>query len=110
MFKIKCLCLLSFLFLIFCISATGQEPLTQGQIHHVSKVKKNLAQYDTGTKLDVQLSDGSHHIGTLTETGPTGFVLIDSASSRSQSIDYLDVKRVKASGNRCSGTCCSRSD
>jgi hypothetical protein len=66
----------------------------------VNKVRKSLAHYDTGTKLDVQLSDGSHHIGTLTETGPVSFVLIDSVSSKSQTVDYLDVKRVKPSGKR----------
>jgi hypothetical protein len=86
--------------LILCVSAPGQEPMTQKQIRQVNKVRKMVAHYDTGAKLDVQLSDGSHHIGMLTETGPTAFVLIDSMSSKSQTVNYLDVKRVKPSGNR----------
>jgi hypothetical protein len=55
----------------------------------VNKVRKKLAHYVTGTKLDVQLSDGFHQIGS------TAFVLVDPASSKSGAIDYLDVKRVQ---------------
>jgi hypothetical protein len=50
---------------------------------------------DKGTKLDVRLSDGSHHIGTLSQTGSTSFVIVDPVSSKSESVDYLDVKRVQ---------------
>jgi hypothetical protein len=83
------------LFSVLCISATSQQPLTQEQIRLVNKVRKKLAHYDTGTKLDVQLSNGSHQIGTLSQTASTSFVLVDPASSKSESIDYLDVKRVQ---------------
>ena len=41
------------------------------------------------------MSDGSHHIGTLTETGSTAFVLVDTVSGKTEAIDYLDVKRVQ---------------
>jgi hypothetical protein len=99
MFKTKCLSPVWILFLIFCISAISQQPLTQGQIRHVNKVMKSLARFDAGTRLDVQLSDGFHHIGTLNESGPTTFVLVDSIANKSQTFDYLDVKRVKPSRN-----------
>lgn len=95
MFKTKSLSLLLILSLILCISATGQEPMTQQQIRQVNKVRKNLAHYDTGTKLDVRLSNGSHHIGTLSQTGSTSFVIVDPVSSKSEAIDYVDVKRVQ---------------
>jgi hypothetical protein len=81
--------------LIFCVWATGQQALTQQQIRQMNKVRKNLAHYGTGTKLDVQLGNGSHKIGTLNQIGSTSLVLIDPASSKSEAIDYLDVKRVK---------------
>lgn len=103
MFKLNRLGLLSVLFLILCISATGQEPMTQKQTRQLNKVRATLAHYDTGTKLDVRLNDGTHHIGKLTEAGSTSFVLIDSVSNTPQTVDYLDVKHVKASGNRQPG-------
>jgi hypothetical protein len=86
--------------LILCVSAMGQEPTTQKEIRQVDKVRKMLAQYDIGTKLDVRLSDGTQQTGTLTETEPAAFVLVDSVSSKSQTVAYLQVKRVKPSGNR----------
>jgi hypothetical protein len=95
MFKTKSLSLLLILSLILCVSATGQQPLTQEQVRHANKVRSKLAHYGTGTKVDVQLSNGSHHIGTLSETGSATFVLVDPASSKSEAIDYLDVKRVQ---------------
>jgi hypothetical protein len=64
MFNPKGLRRLLILSLILCVSAMGQEPMTQKQIRQVNKVRKMLAHYDTGAKLDVQLSDGSHYIGT----------------------------------------------
>jgi hypothetical protein len=94
MFKTKSLSLLLILSLILCASATGQQPLTQQQTHHVNKVIKSLAHYDTGTKLDVLLNNGSHQIGTLSQTGSTSFVLIDPVTHKPATIDYLDVKRV----------------
>lgn len=95
MFKTKGLCLPLILFLILCVSAMGQEPLTQEQTRHLNKVRKSLTHYDTGTKLDVKLIDGSHQIGVLSETGSTSFVLVDPVSSKSEDIHYLDVKRVQ---------------
>jgi hypothetical protein len=83
------------LFSILCVSATGQQPLTQEQIRHVSKLRKKLDHYGTGTKLDVQLSDGSHHIGTLSQSGATSFILVDPASTKSEAVEYLDVKRLQ---------------
>jgi hypothetical protein len=83
------------LFSVLCVSATGQQPLTPEKIRQVNKVKKKLAHYVTGTRLDVQLNNGSHQIGTLSQTGSTSFVLVDPASSKSEAIDYLDVKRVQ---------------
>lgn len=95
MFKAKTFSLLFLLSLILCISATGQQPLTQEQIRHENKVRRSLTHYDAGTKLDVQLSDGSHQIGLLNQTGTTSFVLFDPESSKSEVINYLDVKRVQ---------------
>ena len=95
MFKTKSISLLLILSLILCIPATGQEPMTQQQIRQVNKVRKNLAHYDTGTKLDVRLRNGSHHFGTLSQTGSTSFVIVDPVSSKSEAIDYVDVKRVQ---------------
>jgi hypothetical protein len=95
MFKIKSLSLLLILSLTLCLSAAGQEPMNQQQIRQVNKVRKNLAHYDTGTKLDVRLSNGSHHVGMLSQTGTTSFVILDPVSSKSEAIDYLDVKRLQ---------------
>jgi hypothetical protein len=95
MFKTKSFSLLLILSLTLCIPATGQEPMTQQQIRQVNKVIKNLAHYDMGTKLDVRLSDGSHHIGTLSQTGSTSFVLVDPVSGKPEVIDYLGVKRLQ---------------
>jgi hypothetical protein len=95
MFKTKSLSRVVILFLILCVSATGQQPLPQEQIRQVNKVRKKLAHYVTGTKLDVQLSNGSHHIGMLGETGSATFVLADPANGKFEAIDYLDVKRVQ---------------
>jgi hypothetical protein len=83
------------LFSVLSVSATGQQPLTQEQMRHVSKVRKKLDHYSIGTKLDVQLSDGSHHIGTLSKSDATSFVLVDYASTKSEAVDYLDVKRLR---------------
>jgi hypothetical protein len=96
MFKTQSLSHLLILSLILCISATGQEPMTPQQIRQVNKIRKNLAHYDTGTKLEVRLSNGSHHIGTLSQTGSTSsFVLVDPVSGKSEALDYVDVKRVR---------------
>jgi hypothetical protein len=95
MFKSRSLCLPLALLLILCVSAAAQQPLTQDQIRHVNKVRKKLAHFDIGTKLDVQLSDGTHQIGMLNQNGSTSFVLVDPTSSKSEAIDYLDVKRVQ---------------
>ncbi|MGA9061798.1 MAG: hypothetical protein WB341_09045 [Terracidiphilus sp.] len=78
-----------------CVSVTGQQLMTQQEIRHVNKVMKSLAHYDTGTKLDVLLNDGSHQIGTLSQTGSTSFVLTDPVAHKPATIDYLDVKRVR---------------
>jgi hypothetical protein len=83
------------LFSVLCCSATGQQPLTQEQVRQVNKVRKKLAHYDIGTKLDVQLSNSFHQIGTLSQTGSTSFILVDPASNKSEAIDYLDVKQVQ---------------
>jgi hypothetical protein len=61
----------------------------------VNKLRKKLAHFDAGTKLDVLLSDASHHIGMLGETESATFVLVDPASSKPEAIDYMDVKRVQ---------------
>jgi len=95
MFEAKSLSLPSILFLILCVAATGQQPLPKEQTRQANKIRKNLHHYVTGTKLDVQLSNGSHHIGTLSQIGSDSFVLVDSVSSKSEAIDYLDVKRVQ---------------
>jgi hypothetical protein len=95
MSKTKSICLLLTLFLIIHVSAAGQQALTPQQIRQVNKVRKNLAHYGTGTKLDVQLGNGSHKIGTLSQIGSTSFVLIDPVSSKSEAIDYLELKRVR---------------
>jgi hypothetical protein len=95
MFKTRSLYLLLILFSILNVTATGQEPLPQEQIRQVNKVRKKLTHFDAGTKLDVRLNNGSHHIGTLSETGSATFVLIDPASGKLEAIDYLDVKRVQ---------------
>jgi hypothetical protein len=95
MSKTKSICLLLTLFLIIHVSVAGQQALTPQQIRQVNKVRKNLAHYGTGTKLDVQLGNGSHQIGTLSQIGSTSFVLIDPASSMSEAIDYLELKRVR---------------
>jgi hypothetical protein len=75
-------------------AATGQQSLTKEQVRHVNKVRNKMAHFATGTKLDVQLSDGSHQIGKLIQTGSTSFVIVDPAS-KSEAIDYLTVKRVQ---------------
>lgn len=92
MFKTKSLSVPLILSLVLGVSAEGQAPLTQQQISHVNKVKKNLAHYDTGVTLKVRLSDGSHLVGTLSEAGSTFFVLLDHVSGKPERIDYLDVK------------------
>jgi hypothetical protein len=85
------------LFSVLCGSAAGQEPqpLTQQQIHQVNKVRKFLALFDAGTRLDVRVNSGFHYTGRLGEMGTTSFTLIDAATKKPQAIDYLDVKRVK---------------
>src|ERR1700733_11391816 len=85
------------LFSALCGSATGQQPqpLTQQQIHQVNKVRKFLALFDAGTRLDVRVNSGSHYTGRLGEIGTTSFTLIDAATQKPLAIDYLDVKRVK---------------
>lgn len=95
MSKAKSLSLLLILSLIFCVSATGEQPLPLEQVRQANKVRKKLAHYVTGTKLNVQLSDGSHHFGMLNETGSATFALVNPASSKSETFDYLDVKRVQ---------------
>jgi hypothetical protein len=69
--------------------------LTPAQSHHINKVMRKVGHFDAGTKLDVQLEDGSHKIGKVSETGSTSFVLVDAVSGAVQTIDYLDVKRVQ---------------
>lgn len=83
------------LFSVLGVSATGQQPLTQDESRHVSKVRKKLDHFGTETKLDVQLNDGSHHIGKLSQSGATSFVLVDPASNKSESVEYRDVKRLQ---------------
>jgi len=56
---------------------------------------KKLGHFDPGTKLDIQLNDGSHQIGKVSNTGSTSFILVDSVSGKTQTIDYFDVKRVQ---------------
>jgi hypothetical protein len=86
----------------FTASAIGQQSPqpptpapTPAQTHQINKVMRQLGRFDPGTKLDVQLHDGSHKIGKIGETGSTSFVLVDSVSGAAQTIDYLDVKRVQ---------------
>jgi hypothetical protein len=62
------------------------------------KVMKSLSRYDPGTKLDIRLTDGSHQVGTVSETRATYFVFADSVSGKSRTIDYLDVEGVRATG------------
>ena len=83
------------LFFVLCVSATGQQSMSEEQARHVSKLRNRLAHYDTGTKLDALLLDGSHHIGTLTEVGSDSFVLTVPSNSMPDSVNYLDVKRVQ---------------
>lgn len=82
-------------FLALGLSATAQQPPSQQQSRHDYKLAKKLAQYDSGTKLDVQLSNGEHHIGTLTASDQNAFVLLDPVSGNSDSISYQDVKRIR---------------
>lgn len=91
----KSLSVVLILSLILCVSAAGQQPLAQEQVRQTNKIRKKLAHFDPGTKLDVRLGDGSHHIGLLGETGSATFVLVDAASNKPEVIDYLDVKRVQ---------------
>jgi hypothetical protein len=99
MFKTVRLCLSLMLCLTLCVAAMGQEPLTEAQIRHAEKVRKSLAHYDAGMKLDVQLNDGSHHIGKLNEIRSMSFSLVDLEGSQSEAIDYADVKRVRPDRN-----------
>jgi hypothetical protein len=81
------------------LSAIAQKSppstLTPAQSHRINKVMRKVGHFDEGTKLDVQLEDGSHKIGKVSETGSTSFVLVDAVSGAGQTIDYLDVKRVQ---------------
>lgn len=81
------------------VSALGQPPPTAtmppAQTHQINKVIKKLGHFDPGTKLDIQLNDGSHQIGKVSDVGSTSFVLVDSASGKTRTISYLDVKRVQ---------------
>jgi hypothetical protein len=85
------------LFSALCGPAIGQEPqpLSQQQIRQVNKVRKFLALFDAGTRLDVQVKSGFHYTGKLGQMGSTSFTLNDSVTNKPQDIDYLDVKRVK---------------
>jgi hypothetical protein len=85
------------LFSALCGSATGQQPppLTPQQVHQVNKVRKFLALFDAGTRLDVQVNSGFHYTGRLGQLGSTSFALTDAVTNKPQAIDYLDVKRVK---------------
>jgi ribosomal protein L21E len=62
------------------------------------KVMKSLSRYDEGEKLDIQLTGGSHQVGTVGETRSTCFVFVDSVSGKSRTIDYLDVEGIRATG------------
>lgn len=86
--------------LFLCVSVSGQQPMTPQQIRHVRKVANSLARYDTGTRLDVLLNDGNHQIGTLSQTGPATFVLVEAATLKPLTIEYLDVKRIQAQQSR----------
>ncbi len=89
------------LVLLFAVtlSASGQQSrqpdFSPAQTHHINKVMRTLARFDAGTKVDVLLEDGSHKIGKVRETGSASFVLVDPVSGAVQTIDYLDVKRVR---------------
>jgi hypothetical protein len=87
--------------LLFTLSVSAlcqQSPtptLTPAQTRQINKVMKKLGHFDPGTKLDIQLNDGSHQIGKVSNTGSTSFILVDSVSGKTQTIDYFDVKRVQ---------------
>jgi hypothetical protein len=85
------------LFTVLCGSATGQEPqpLTPQQIRQINKVRKNLALFDAGTRLDVRVKSGYQYTGRLGQMGSTSFTLIDAVLNKPLALDYLDVKRVK---------------
>ncbi len=89
--SVAAIVMLSFL----CVSLTGQQPLTQQQSRHVKKVMNSLAHYDEGIRLDVLLNNGAHELGTLSQTGPTSFDLLDPVTHHPQTIAYLDVKRIR---------------
>lgn len=87
------------MFFVLSASGLGQQPMTesmtQEQARHVSKIRRTLDRYRPGTKLDVLLLDGSHHIGTLSQLGPNSFVLADRSNTKPESLNYLEVKRVQ---------------
>src|ERR1035441_3771022 len=89
----------SILLFTLSVSALGQQSptptVTPAQTRHINKVMKKLGHFDPGTKLDIQLNDGSHQIGKVSDTGSTSFVLVNSVSGKTQTIDYFDVKRVQ---------------
>ena len=62
------------------------------------KVMKSLSRYEEGTKLDLRLNDGSHQIGKVSETWPTYFVIVESASGKARTIHYIDVAGVRPTG------------
>jgi len=69
--------------------------VTPAQTRQINKVMKKLARFEPGTKLDIQLNDGSRQIGKVSDIGSTSFVLVDSVSGKTQTIDYCDVKHVQ---------------
>lgn len=102
MLKTIALTFLFFLFLGPGLSATAQQPSIQQQTRHAYKLAKKLAHYTAGTKLDVKLSNGDHHVGTLGEAGSGAFVLSDPVTGKSETLSYQDVKRVRPIRMECS--------
>jgi hypothetical protein len=75
--------------------ATAQ---TEAPTRQMIKVMKSLTRYDEGTKLEIRLTDGSHEIGKVGETGSTNFVFVDSVSGKTRTIGYLEVEGVRPTG------------
>jgi len=89
-------CILLFTLSVSALCQQSATPIvTSAQTRQINKVMKKIARFDPGTKLNIQLNDGSHQIGKVSGAGSTSFVLVDSVSGKTQTIGYLDVKRVQ---------------
>lgn len=95
--KVLCASLAVFVFNVLLVQTGYASPTQEKRVVSVEKVKQSVCKLGTGAeaKVEVRLLDGTKLKGYILESREDNFVVVDSKTGATTTIEYAQVKELK---------------